>query len=153
MSFLSQLICSRISAFCSAVASCVYFLSTFIASPPSFFCCGCVCFQCCVSPVSSLVCCLSCAKRPGTRQFFLVLFLQTSCLSSLIFHARNLGCGLLFSLSFAWDLFLECFRFERCGALGHVVTSAFSLCGVVACVFLLFLPCLGEIGVDIYVFA
>ena len=59
-------------------------------------------------------------------------------------HACNLGCGLLFSLSSAWGLFLECFRFERCGALGHVVTSAFSLCGVVACVFLLFLPCLGE---------
>ena len=59
-------------------------------------------------------------------------------------RACNLGCGLLFSLSSAWGLFLECFRFVRCGALGHVVTSAFSLCGVVACVFLRFLICLGK---------
>ena len=37
-----------------------------------------------------------------------------------------------------------CFRFARCGASGHVVTSALSLCCVVACVFLLLLPRLGE---------
>ena len=71
--------------------------------------------------------------------------------SSFISHACSLDYGLRFLLSSAWGLFLKCFRFARCVALGHVVTSAFPLCGVVACVFLLFLPCLGK-GVVIFTF-
>ena len=65
--------------------------------------------------VSSFVCFLSC--------------LEASCVSSFIFHACNLGCGSLFSLSFAWGMLLA---FLRCAML-RVGTCCYLCSFVVLC--------------------
>ena len=62
---------------------------------------------------------------------------QSSCMRVIWVVVRFSRCS-LFGVCF-W-----CFRFARCGASGRDVTSALSLCCVVACVFLLWLRRLGE---------
>ena len=69
--------------------------------------------------------------------------LEVSCVSSIVLHACSLGCGLLFSLSFVWGLFLE---FSLCVVrrVGTVGASALSLCCVLESVSFLLLHGLGK---------
>ena len=64
-----------------------------------------------VSRIASRLSCLSYVvfrlpRDPGLFSLFLFC-LEVSCVSSIILHACSLGCGLLFSLSFVWGMFLE----------------------------------------------